>query len=61
MSNFHFTNDYAQYENQIGIYGGTSFDNHQTAPVPYIVAKRIDQETDAAGQLKIQVRVKASE
>lgn len=61
MSDFHFTNEYVQYENQIGIYGGTGFNDHQTAPVPYIVAKRIDQETDAAGQLKIQVRVKAGE
>ena len=58
MSDFHFTEAYQQYHS-IGIYGGTGFNDHQTAPVPYIVAKRIDQETDAAGQLKIQVRVKA--
>lgn len=60
-SNFHFKEEYIQYENVLGIYAGNSFNEHQTAPVPYIVAKRIDQETDAAGQLKIQVRVKASE
>ena len=58
-SNFHLKEAYIQYENVYGIYGGTAFNDHQTAPVPYIVAKRIDQETDAAGQLKIQVRVKA--
>ncbi len=60
-SNFHFKEEYKQYENVLGIYAGNGFNEHQTAPVPYIVAKRIDQETDAAGQLKIQVRVKAGE
>lgn len=61
MSNFHFKEVYKQYESQVGVYAnGVDFDN-QTAPVPYIVAKRIAEETDAAGQLKIQVRVKAGE
>lgn len=60
-SNFHFKEEYMQYEGQIGVYAdGVDFDK-QTAPVPYIVAKRIAEETDAAGQLKIQVRVKAGE
>ena len=60
LSNFHFKEAYQQYSD-IGIYGGSGFNDHQTAPVPYIVAKRIAEETDAAGQLKIQVRVKASD
>ena len=60
-SNFHLKDAYAQYENVCGIYSGTGFNDRQTAPVPYIVAKRIAEETDAAGQLKIQVRVKAGE
>ncbi len=60
MSDFHFKEAYQQYSD-IGIYGGTGFNDHQTAPVPYIVAKRIAEETDAAGQLKIQVRVKSGE
>lgn len=60
MSDFHFKEAYQQYSD-IGIYGGSGFNDHQTAPVPYIVAKRIAEETDAAGQLKIQVRVKAGE
>lgn len=59
-NDFHFTEAYQQYSD-IGIYGGTSFNDHQKAPVPYIIAKRIAEQTDAAGQLKIQVRVKASE
>ncbi len=61
MSNFHFKEDYQQYESQVGVYvDGVDFDK-QIAPVPYIVAKRIAEETDAAGQLKIQVRVKSGE
>ena len=60
-SNFHFKEAYKQYESQVGVYaGGVDFDK-QMAPVPYIVAKRIAEETDAAGQLKIQVRVKAGD
>lgn len=60
MTDFHFTEAYQQYS-YVGIYGGSGFNDHQTAPVPYIVAKRIAEETDAAGQLKIQVRVKAGD
>ena len=60
MSDFHFTEAYQQYSD-IGIYGGTGFNDHQTAPVPYIVAKRIDEQTDASGHLGIKVRVKAGE
>lgn len=60
-SNFHFKESYKQYESQVGVYAnGVDFDK-QIAPVPYIVAKRIADETDAAGQLKIQVRVKSGE
>ena len=60
-SNFHLQDSYRQYENTYGVYSGTGFNDKQIAPVPYIVAKRIAEETDAAGQLKIQVRVKAGE
>lgn len=60
MTDFHFKEAYQQYSD-IGIYGGSGFNDHQTASVPYIVAKRIAEETDAAGQLKIQVRVKAGD
>ena len=60
-SNFHFKEAFKQYENQVGIYAGTGFSDDALPPVPYIVAKRIAEETDAAGQLKIQVRVNAGE
>ena len=60
-SDFHFKDGYKQYENMVGVYSGDVDFDKQMAPVPYIVAKRIAEETDAAGQLKIQVRVKAGE
>ena len=60
-SNFHFKDAYKQYENQVGVYaGGVDFDK-QLAPVPYIVAKRVDEQTDASGKLNIKIRVKAGE
>ncbi len=59
-SSFKFTKDYQQYSN-IGIYGGTGFSDSGMAPVPFIEAKDIPDKTDAAGMLKIKVRVKASE
>lgn len=59
-SDFHFTEDYQKYSN-IGIYGGTGFSDSGMAPVPFIEAKDIPDKTDAAGMLKIKVRVKASE
>ena len=59
-SDFHFKDDYKQYENIVGIYAdGVDFDK-QLAPVPYIVAKKIDDQTDASGKLNIKIRVKAS-
>ena len=60
-SNYHFQTDYKQYESQYGIYSGTGFKDKQMAPVPYIVAKRIDGQTDASGKLNIKIRVKAGE
>lgn len=59
-SNFHFTDNYKQYEGQVGIYHGT-FNDAQLAPVPYIVAKSIPEQTDASGKLNIKIRVKAGE
>ena len=60
ISDFHFKEAYKQYENQVGIYAGDGFNDKQLAPVPYIVAKKIDEQTDAAGKLNIKIRVKAS-
>lgn len=60
-SNYHFKDDYKQYESQVGVYAdGIDFDK-QLAPVPYIVAKRVDEQTDASGKLKVKIRVKAGE
>lgn len=60
-SDFHFKDEYKQYESQVGIYAGSGFNDKQMAPVPYITFKDVDEETDAAGKLKVRIRVKASE
>ncbi len=60
-SDFHFKEAYKQYENQVGIYAGTGFNDQQIAPVPYIVAKRVDEQTDASGKLNVKIRVKAGD
>lgn len=60
-SNFHFKGDYVQYEDTCGIYAGTGFNDQQMAPVPYIVAKKIDEQTDSQGKLKVRIRVKANQ
>lgn len=59
-SDFHFKETYNQYENQVGIYAGDGFSNNQLA-VPYIVAKRVDEQTDASGRLNVKIRVKAGD
>lgn len=61
VSKFHFKGDYTQYEHQVGIYVGDSFNEDQLAPVPYIISKDIPQQTDAAGNLNIKIRVKAGD
>ena len=60
MSDFHFKDEYQQYSD-VGIYGGTGFNDKQMAPIPFIVAKSIGEQTDAAGKLRIRVKVKAGE
>ena len=58
-SNFHFSDEYKQYEGKVGIYTGSGFNDDQMAPVPYITFKSIPDQTDASGKLNIQIRVKA--
>ena len=61
-SDFHFKDDYKQYENKVGIYAGdTPFNDNQIAPVPHIVAKHVDEHTDTTGKLNIKIRVKAGQ
>jgi hypothetical protein len=58
-SDYHFKEDYKQHESEVGVYAdGVKFDK-QLAPVPYIVAKRIDEQTDASGKLNVKIRVNA--
>ena len=61
FSNFHFADSYTQYEHQVGIYAGDDFNDNQLAPVPYIVAKHVDPQTDTTGKLNIKIRVKAGQ
>lgn len=60
-SDFHFTDAYKQYESKVGIYAGTGFNDKQMAPVPYIVAKHVDEQTDSSGKLNVKIRVKANQ
>ena len=59
-SDFHFKDDYKQYETKCGIYAGTGFKDEQMAPVPYITFKDVPQETDAQGKLNVRIRVSAN-
>ena len=61
VSDFHFKEAYKQYESQVGIYAGTGFNDQQLAPVPYIIAKDVDEQTDAQGKLNVRIRVKAGQ
>ena len=59
-SKFHFKEDYTQYEGKIGIYGGSSFSEEKSlAPIPRIVSKKVDEQTDGSGKLHIEVTIKA--
>ena len=60
-SDFHFKEEYKEYETQVGIYAGDGFSDRGMAPVPYIVAKKVDAQTDASGKLNVKIRVKAGE
>lgn len=57
VSNYHFTETYQQYEGVCGIYGGTGFNDGQLPPVPYISSKTMPTETDASGNLHINITV----
>lgn len=59
--NYHFKDEYKQYESQVGIYAGSGFDDSQMAPVPYIMYKDVPDKTDAEGKLKVRIRVKANQ
>lgn len=59
VSRYHFTEDYQQYEGIYGIYGGEGFSDGQLPPVPYISSKTVPKETDASGNLHINITVNA--
>lgn len=59
VSNYHFKEAYQQYEGKCGIYGGTGFSDGQLPPVPYISYKSVPTETDASGNLHVNITVNA--
>lgn len=60
-SDYHFKDTYKQYQGKVGIYAGTGFNDQQMAPVPFIVAKDVDEQTDSSGKLNVKIRVKANQ
>ena len=56
---FHFTENYKDYENKIGIYAGTGFSDGALPPIPYFQSYEVDEQTDAEGKLNIRINVKA--
>ena len=60
-SDYHFKDAYKEYENKVGIYAGTGFSDGALPPIPYISEKKIAEQTDAAGKLSIQIKVKAGD
>ena len=59
-SSFHFKDEYKDYEDIVGIYAGTGFsDEKSLAPIPRIISKTVDEQTDGFGKLKIEVTIKA--
>jgi hypothetical protein len=43
----------------IGIYGGTGFSNSALPPGPRIVDKKVSEQTDANGNLRVEIKVSA--
>lgn len=58
-SDFHFKSGISFQGSDLGIYGGSGFNDSGLPPVPYISFKSIPDQTDAAGKLPIRVTVKA--
>lgn len=59
-SKYVFVGDYAEYNSKVGLNaGGTGFSDGCLPPVPYISVKRIDEQTDASGNLNVTLRVKS--
>lgn len=44
----------------IGIFGGSGFDPNALAPIPRIVSKKVNEQTDGTGRLHIEVTVKSN-
>ena len=60
-TDYHFVEDFKSEYKDIGIYGGTGFNDAGQPPLPFIVAKSIPDQTDAVGNLTIKIRVNTGE
>lgn len=66
-SNYHFKDTWdkgrgkATDRTDIGIYGGSGFKepSETVAPIPRIISKKVDEQTDGSGKLHIEVTIKA--
>lgn len=57
---WHFKDDYTGDRN-CGVYaGGTGFNDGGLPPMPHIISKNVAEQTDAKGNLRIEVKVKAN-
>ena len=63
-SNFHFTEDFKEWENKVGLYAGKSpnaikyFNDDALPPVPYVQAKEVPESTNIEGMLNVKLTVK---
>jgi hypothetical protein len=63
-ASYHFKEDFAEYENKVGLYGGKSagsikyFHDDALPPVPYVQAKTVPGSTNFDGKLNVTLTVK---
>lgn len=61
-ANYHFKEDFSEWESKVGIYGGKSgtvyFHDDALPPVPYVQSKVVPQSTDFDGKINVTLTVK---
>ena len=61
FSDFAFKEEYQSLYRGCGIYGGSGFNRNGQPPLPFFEAKTIPEQTDAAGNLNIKIRVNSGQ
>jgi hypothetical protein len=63
VCNYHLKSNQGKGEatdgTDVGVYGGTNFSDAALPPIPRIVNKKIAEQTDENGKLKVQIQVQA--